>query len=221
MNAEPKPRAPYASVRPFEEVLKKIRNLKVTVIDNKKLMEFGYTKYNANSIIPALKFLHLIDSQGRVTESYSKIRPDSKYQESMSQIVKEAYKPLFKVLGDDLSGKTKKDITDEIISTYPEGAKTSSGQAANLFIWLCGQGGIEVVVEKRQVEGVKKEVKSPKPRLQKAHIESSSIYQSDVDKNQVLSTNFNISITKDTTEDEILEIMKRIKRAVNRLNDEG
>jgi len=217
--------APYASVKPFSEILKKIRDLQFSKIDNDILINLGYNKFNASSAITTLRFLDIIDDNGSVKENYRKIKPDSKYKTELRRIIETAYKGLFTILGENLSIKTKKIIKDAIIlpGAYPDTAKKSTGKVATLFIWLCEQAGIEIGAEPIDTKKPKRgKLKKPSGKkeetLNKAEDASKERYSLTQKLGNII---LGINITPGMSEEDILNLLRNVKKAIKQLENEG
>lgn len=219
---ESKKKAAYATVEKFSKVLDKIRNLQYSQVGKKELANIGLSASGVSSVMSALKFLGLINEDCTVTDKYKSLRLDSSYRKVMDEIVRQAYNDVFKVLGDDLSNKSKGDIQEAIFLAYPEMAKGSTPKATHLFTWLCSEAGIDLPIVKEarttQVKG-KKGVRTP---TVKKKLEEVSLGSQRDKRDEILGipVNFSIPITKDTTEEEIFNILKKIQNAIDKLNEE-
>lgn len=210
--------APYASVKPFSEILHRVRQLQLKIIDSETLKKWGYKHYDASSAISALKFLNLIDGNANTTSDYVAIKSDIKYQSELRRIVEGAYDRLFAIFNNDFSAASKKDIVDTIIleEAYPKTSKQSAGKAAGLFVWLCNEAGIEIS-EKQAAETAKAPIKNSKS-INKIQPRS---HPSSLAAGERGFINLTVSLDPNMTEDDIYQILTRVRSAMERFNDDA
>jgi hypothetical protein len=222
-----RPKAPYASVKAFSEILYKIRQYQLRRIDSDTLTKWEYKQFDASSSVSALKFLNIIDGKGNTTEDYGKIRSDITYQQELRRIVETAYHRLFSLYDGDLSSKSRKDIEESIIldEAYPGTAKQSAAKAAGLFIWLCQQAGIEL----SSIDAPSNNPRSSAPNAAKRNIVSTvtngKVKEFPKGKMPYIpsfggSPAVLIHIDPTMGEDDIYELMKKVYRAQKRVHDE-
>lgn len=221
MNTETKATstAPYASVKPFSEILHRIRQLQLKNIDSDTLKKWGYKDFDASSAISALKFLNLIDSDGNTTGDYVSIKSDMKYKPELKRIVERAYDRLLAIFNNDLSSVNRKDIVDTIIldEAYPKTSKQTAGKAAGLFVWLCNEVGIEIA-EKQKAELEKPAIR-PRAKSLRTNEQQSRSSSPPAAVREVI--NLNVNLDADMTEDDIYQILTRMRSAIQRFNNDS
>lgn len=214
-------KAPYASIKPFSGILSKIREYQLKKISTDTLIKWGYKQFDASSSVSALKFLNLIDDEDNTTADYSSIRSDAKYKQELKRIVEQAYNRLFDLYAGDISSKTRKDIEDSIIldEAYPDTAKQTAGKAANLFIWLCNEAGIEVS-EKAVTNSSDKTAGGKESSKNKQLFETKK--PSDSATNYLSSTriNLNLNIDSSMSEDDIYRLLVNTTSAIKRIEND-
>ena len=224
-NDDSKRKAPYATVKPFAEVLHKLRQYQLSKVDKLTLTKWGYSPYDASSILSALRFLNIIDASGSTTSNHASIKPDSKYPVELKRIVEEAYSRLFTLCGESLFVMSAKAIEDSLIlaDAYPDTAKESAKKATSLFVWLCGQAGIELagvnsppaVSQTPRTNAALHAFTQTAAKSMKAAAPTHSEVQ--------LDTPLNVIVTIDPSMDEetIYELLSRIQRASRRITNAG
>lgn len=116
--------APYPPVETFIKILEdKIRKRRPTPIDGALLQEWGLSKSNASKILPALKFLGIIDLKGNPTPIWDSltVTDEIKFQRAVGNMIREAYSALLEQYPYALSESDDvlADLIAEIYKTSP------------------------------------------------------------------------------------------------------
>jgi hypothetical protein len=95
---------PYiTSSGPIVQIVKHLRRSFPPAVDAETIKRLGIAPKNESYLVNILRFLGLIDAQGKKTASASKIftlQDDDKFHKEFAGLVKTAYKPLFEDHGD-------------------------------------------------------------------------------------------------------------------------
>lgn len=130
------PYAPWAEMR---ETLEKLRGVRPSRVDIAFLQTYGIAPRNERTVINALKYLEIIDSEGVPTDRLMQLQ-GGEYVENLGRIVKQAYTNLFERIN-------LKDATLETIHNYflTQGAAPSvAAKCGRFFIGICKEAGIEI-----------------------------------------------------------------------------
>jgi hypothetical protein len=216
-------KAPYATVRPFSEILNRVRGLQLRRIDTDTLTKWGYKSFDASSVISAFKFLNVIDKGGNTTSDYLSLKSDSTYQRELRRIVESAYSRVFAIYGNDLSSVSKKEIADTIIlnDVYPATAKQTAAKAAGLFVWLCNAAGIETSEEPSNPRlGGKQQPASRASVRQEVQIAKRRVEARNSETGLSNRVNLNVNIDATSSEEEIYSVLANVFSALQRHEDE-
>lgn len=211
-------KAPYATVRPFSEILDKSRQYQLRRIDADTLGKWGYSQFDISSSLSALKFLNIIDGSFNTTDNYGAIRSDIKYESEMRRIVETAYGRLFNLYDGDLASRTRKDIEDSIIldEAYPGTAKKSAPKAAAFFVWLCQQAGINFKAQETHV-AARTEGSSSKPVKKKEPPTTGKMIEREPDSHGFVIA---LSIDPMMTEEEVYQLLRKVSNAQDRIRND-
>jgi hypothetical protein len=137
--------APYAPAPGVITVLDRYRDTglggaKITP-DLVKRMSIGATV--ADRVVDTLTLLDLIGDDGTPTDTFKAFKAASSesYLDVFRQVLLNAYKPVFDILGEDLVDKTITDIEDAFRTYRPESLRS---RMVTLFLGLCRYAGMEV-----------------------------------------------------------------------------
>lgn len=134
---------PYVSVSKMEELFSLLGNRSFSEISVQDLVARGFSTSDATQGIQGLKFLGVLDSKGKTTESMItlSIRGDAR-KEGLKNIVKEAYKNIFNTIP-NIESLTRDELYNEFVAQYKLSSRLAS-TAVPVFIWLCKEAGIGV-----------------------------------------------------------------------------
>ena len=157
----------------------------------KVLEERGYKSVNNRTIIPALKFLGLIDQAGIPTEKWRALRDREQYSRVMAQLVRDAYKDLFD-LYPDAWNRSDKEIHN-YIGKNTDAAIRMVGAMVSVFKMLCSLADFEaepvsveeVAANRPQTEKLDRGTQ----RLSSLHSEAAGVGNVSVQLNLTLAEN--------------------------------
>jgi hypothetical protein len=147
---ELKRKPPYVAASTLWEFLNKLKNVNAPPhLDAKELEEYGIPKHWAYHLLSALKFLNLVEKNGKTTASLQSLQmKGEEFKRNLEEVVRNAYKELFEKINPD--SETRTNITNFFMKHYgisPSGAE----KATTLFLDLCSQAGIATLQEKQLV----------------------------------------------------------------------
>lgn len=136
--------APYVSAAALSEFFDHIRYVSTPKkVDAGLLLDYGTSKGNVFALRSALKFLGLIDDQGKPTPAFSSLQVmGEEFNKNLREIVTKAYADLFHKL--DVSRDSREHIRNYFSRNY---SPSQSLKATILFLDLCGEAGIPTVAE--------------------------------------------------------------------------
>jgi hypothetical protein len=201
------PYAPWAQVKNFLDAMKAL---------NPKVIDLDYLKKNQmggegpSPLLATVRFLGLVDGQGNCTAKLDsiKVRGLQEYQQALQSIVRDAYAMLFNAV--DVEQADAKLIFNQMRSVYGCSRRVATA-AAPLFLSLCREAGITTAQQLRKPAA--KTITPKKERTVKAES------RQPVAPQQVVYS-FNISVTPEMTEEQILDQMHKAQSAIRRLEQE-
>jgi hypothetical protein len=104
-------------------------------LDYARLAALGYKSSNDRPIIPVLRFIELIDSDGKPTENYIACRDKSRSGEVLAACIKKAYRDLFE-LYPDAQNKDKEALRNFFATNVKAGERVL-GATVDTFKTLC------------------------------------------------------------------------------------
>lgn len=99
------------------------------------LKSIGFKSSNDQGIIPVLKDLGFLTSDGAPTKRYSEYRDESKHQQVMGEAIKEAYQDLFHI-NENPSDSDRKAILGKFKSTHGSTDNVAARQASTFLALL-------------------------------------------------------------------------------------
>ena len=138
---------PYVAAGILREFLNKLKSVSTpTHLDAKEIEEYGIAKHWAYHLLSALKFLNLVEKNGKTTEALKSLQMrGDESKNNLEKVVRNAYADLF--LKVDPARETRSNIMNFFMKHYgisPSGAE----KATTLFLDLCGEAGIPTSQEK-------------------------------------------------------------------------
>lgn len=144
------PTHPYiSSSGPIIRIIQHLRRSFPNTIDADTLKRLGIAPNNESYLINILRFVGVIDAEGKKTDKASKIfsqHDDQKFQTAFAQLVKDAYSDLFTDHGDD----AWKLDNNALITFFRESDESSGivgGRQASTFRALAALAGFADVPE--------------------------------------------------------------------------
>jgi hypothetical protein len=143
--AEENLKPPYGNVSWYATFFEKIRDRDFDLFD-KSIIELNIIKGpNATMVFNGLRFLGLVEQDGRVTEKFKSLRRfGDEFKKNLKPVVEEAYSLLFsKVVVESAK-------LDSFLSFFAETygyGKAAAGLATKIFVYLCNQAEIPISEE--------------------------------------------------------------------------
>lgn len=158
---------PYGNVSWYESFFELIRSRDFDKFD-KEIIELNIIKGpNATMLFNGLRFLGLVDENGKTNEKFKSLRRfGDEFKQNLQKVVMEAYSTLFsKVVVESAKSET---LLNFFVEYYDYGEATA-GQVRKIFIYLCKQSDISLSQEllegaEPKIEKAKKEKKEEKPK---------------------------------------------------------
>jgi hypothetical protein len=138
------------SVTPTYLSVPKLAKL-ITIISSRNLSQIGtdqfighdFSKSDATLAVSSLRFLGLIDENGKATESIKKFQLNGEQRlKTTQEIIKMAYSKLFDAFVGSMPYATSEtELENEFIIQYNM-SKRTAGSAVRAFLWLCESVGL-------------------------------------------------------------------------------
>ncbi len=161
---------PYVAAGTLWQFLNKLKFVSVPPhLDARELEEYGIPKNWAYHLLSTLKFLNLVEKNGKTTAALQSLQMrGDEYKHNLEDVVRNAYADLF------LKIDPAKDSRANILNFFMKHYNTSpsgADKATTLFLDLCGEAGIPTLEEKPARKdvgakpaisrGIKKQVERP------------------------------------------------------------
>jgi len=147
-----KDKPPYLSGKRLEKLFEIISTRNLKKVEPESLKSRGIKGTDANIAISALRFLGIVDENGKTTELVKKLKLKGKdKEEAIKTIVKSAYSELFETVSEPYE-LPKQELYNELLSVYDLSARITKS-AVPAFLWLCSRAGLR----KEQPREIKKE----------------------------------------------------------------
>lgn len=139
-----KRKAAYVSAAALSQFLDHIRYVSTPKkVDAGLLRDYGVSEGNVFSLMSALKFLGLVDNEGKPTPAFSSLQVmGEEFVSNLREVVNTAYADLFTRL--DVSRDSREHIRNFFSRNY---SPSQSDKATVLFLDLCKEAGIPVAAE--------------------------------------------------------------------------
>lgn len=136
--------APYA---PLANVIGLIRRRREKglpeVLNVDKLLQIGIPEGNISRALQALKFLTLIDEEGRQTNNFNRLAnaKESEYPEVLADIIRSAYRDIFVIIGhsEGFIEVSDQELIDAFRAYHPDAQRN---RMIILFKGLCQEAGL-------------------------------------------------------------------------------
>jgi hypothetical protein len=140
-NRKNKRKAPYVSAATLSQFLDHIRYVSTPKkVDTGLLLDYGISKGNVFALTSALKFLGLIDNDGKPTPAFSSLQVmGDEFVSNLREVVNTAYADLFTRL--DVSRDSREHIRNYFSRNF---SPSQSNKSTILFLDLCKEAGIPV-----------------------------------------------------------------------------
>ena len=208
---------PYGPTEGMLQGIELMHRLSPIKVDARLLKNNGVAPNNEYKVVGALKYLNIIDEDGKPTEKSRLLKTRGpSYLLALQDIVKTAYKDLFGQL--DMRNATKDQIHNYFVTDLGMGIEMAS-KASRFFIGLCQQADISINPElNASRDASTSDKRKPAPTAKKratTRRRETSAESPPFD----LSPTFVLSITPETADmelDELTALFKKIRRAMKR-----
>jgi hypothetical protein len=140
------PTVPYTSVSDVEAFFERVENIgepkPPKKVDRAWVESYQFQTAHPAAIPSMLRWLGVINEDGESTGSWNDLRIDSKRQETLTRLVKEAYSAVFDSI--TVESANERDLRGAFVSAYDIG---DPGRQIKCFLALCQQAGIKTAVE--------------------------------------------------------------------------
>lgn len=155
---------PYLSLSALERVVSLLSTRSLDEITFDYLNNQGFGKSDVYTAIVALRFLGLIDNQGKTTEAAKKLHLQGEPRtKALQEMIRSAYSKLFKTVTEPQK-LSSEELHNEFIAQYGI-TKRIAKSAVPAFLWLCEMAGLkEKSLEPRKREVIRKKVARTIPK---------------------------------------------------------
>ncbi|GIW10905.1 MAG: hypothetical protein KatS3mg061_1962 [Dehalococcoidia bacterium] len=141
---------PYGPAKGMLEGLRLLQRSSPSIVDQELLRAHGIARGNEYKVVGALRYLGLVDEEGRPTERARLLKARGAVQLlNLQQIVRDAYPTLFRKL--DLRTATRDDIYNHFLADLGL-APEMAAKATRFFLELARAAGFQVGVERHGVD---------------------------------------------------------------------
>lgn len=136
-----KRKAPYVSAAALSQFFDHIRYVSTPKkVDTGLLLDYGVAKGNVFAMMSTLKFLGLVDNEGKPTPAFGSLQVmGDEFVSNLREVINTAYADLFARL--DVSRDSREHIRNYFSRNY---SPSQSNKATILFLDLCKEAGIPV-----------------------------------------------------------------------------
>jgi len=208
---------PYGPTEGMLQGIELMHRLSPTKVDAKLLKNNGVAPNNEYKVVGALKYLNIIDEDGRPTEKSRLLKTRGpSYLLALQDIVKTAYRDLFDQL--DMRNATKDQIHNYFVTDLSMGIEMAA-KASRFFISLCQQADLSInpdLLASRDSSTSDKRKAGTTVKKRTATRKRETLADSPPFD---LSHTFVLAITPETANmelDELTALFKKIRRAMKR-----
>lgn len=127
-------------------------------VDSSWVATYGFQTAHPSAIPSMLRWLNIINDEGESTGVWNELRVDSKRQNTLERLVREAYGEVFDEV--DVEKASPRDLRGAFVSAYSIGVPN---RHINCFLALCRHAGIATAVEASARESKPVAPSRPKP----------------------------------------------------------
>ena len=141
---------PYGNVTWYKSFFDLIRTRSFERFD-KEIIELNIVKRaNATMLFNGLRFLGLVEEDGKVTEKFESLRrKGEEFRKNLKVIVEEAFSHLFSKV---VVSKAKPDTLFNYFAEYYDYGEATAKLSMKIFVYLCKEAGIELSPELTKAE---------------------------------------------------------------------
>lgn len=134
---------PYGSINRLKYVFDLFKTHSLSTLNPSDLRSRGFSGSDAFQTIASLKFLGIIDADGKSTEKMKGLQLiGDKRATAIADIVKQAYSKLFDTVSEP-NKLNKDELHNDFVSLYNLSGRLATTAVPN-FLWLCKEAGLEV-----------------------------------------------------------------------------
>jgi hypothetical protein len=134
--------APYAPLANVVGLIRRRREKGLPeILNTDKLTQLGIPDGNISRTLQALRFLNLIDEEGRQLASFNRLATakENEYPNVLADIIRSAYHDAFAIIGTNPNDVTDRELVDAFRVYQPE---TQRNRMIILFRGLCQEAGL-------------------------------------------------------------------------------
>lgn len=208
------PKPPYVSWETFQRVLNRINRRTPCRLDMPVLEEWEVSEATSKKVLPALRFLGLINDEGEPNkEVWNAItQSPEKYKAAMAKITRTAYGGLFERLR-NVEQASLDELSDAFGEFYHV-AKTSRQAVVAFFVGMAAEGGIELAAtagsqpKRKQVAATRPQGRQPG----RAGLTTAKTHRPGTPTPALAPFLVAIQVTGAETEDELEERFERVRK---------
>lgn len=136
---------PYLSTAKMQKLLDLLGSRNFSQISTNDLINRDFSKVEAFQALHTLRFLGLLDQEGRLINSQFLTLKGEARQNGLFEAIKRGYAKLFNRVTDP-SMLPKEQLYNEFVAEYGLSARLTNS-ALPLFLWLCKEAGMRVSVD--------------------------------------------------------------------------
>jgi len=158
---------PYVhSPGPLLKTIEHLRRSFPKEVNAETLKKLGVAPNNESYVINVLRFLNLIDDEGKKVADSAKalLQNDEGFASEFAKLVRDAYKELFELRGDD-AWTLDRDALTQFFRTTDQSSEVVGRRQATTFACLAGLSGHSELpsARERPATNTPRKAKSPKP----------------------------------------------------------
>lgn len=215
-------KAPYSPWDAFKKVMDKIsmRSGKAP-ISIETLEQWGISRPVAYKVLPALKFLRIVDRRGLPTEYYSvfSLRDQTKREPKIHEILKNGYSKLLDTYADAFSFSDTQ-LSDAIGEVYGTSGNTRNAAVAFLRGMLLLAGFAPSSPSKTRVSRPQRQTNVQRTATGRTAKNPRATHEGSL-RAVGSSIQITVSVGANATEGDLVELLRRIKNAEAKIDDEG
>lgn len=220
--AEKKLRPPYTSAADLDRLFERMRTIgDPGTVSTKWVESYGLAASQPEGVVAALKWLNVIDKDGKSQGIWNDLRVPATRQETLTRLMHEAYEAIFSSI--DVEQASRQDLEGAFISAYQSG---DPGRPIKCFLALCQHAGIATAATQRGTSSrAAKPADSAKSKSQNGTSKQATGARTTPVTTRVkrrpsqggeshVTIALNVEIPADWSEDQVRERVEMIRRAV-------
>lgn len=224
-------RTPYTSVSDVEAFFQRVETLAEPkpsrAVDSDWVKSYGFETAHPSAIPSMLRWLGVIDEDGKSTGVWNDLRVDGKREETLQRLIRTAYEGIFDAV--DVEQASLRDLRGAFVQVYSLG---DPARQIKCFLALCQQAGIPTAVEansrsqagesrstnsqqaKTKTQAPKKKPANPPARKPVSAVAASDSRRAVTTSDGTFIISLNVEIPSAWTEADIRERVASVARAV-------